>query len=100
MPMLRPVPKNPYKKRKPKHSKRNNFSYKTRKQVYERDKGLCRECGREGTEVHHVRFRSQGGRGLYTNGLLLCRMCHIKMHQDYDLAKKWQDKFTEIYGPN
>ena len=96
--MLRPVPKVTYKRRKPTRRKRNNFSRKVREEIYERDKGLCQECGMQGTEVHHVKFRSGGGRGVVTNGLLLCSTCHMKVHQVRKLARKWQEIYEERYG--
>jgi len=96
--MLRPVPKNPYRKRKPTRRNRNNFSKKVREAIYERDKGLCQECGRPGTEVHHCVFRSAGGRGVFTNGVLLCSRCHMKVHQVKSLADKWRNVMKERYG--
>lgn len=95
---VRAVPKNPYKRRKPTRKKRNNFSREVRKQIYERDNGLCQECGSRGTEIHHVKFRSQGGRGVVTNGLLLCADCHRKIHKIRKFAKKWQEIFEDRYG--
>ena len=96
--MLRPVPKPIRKRRKPTRKQRNNFSQKARQEIYERDEGKCQECFRLGTEIHHVKFRSQGGRGVVTNGLLLCSDCHRKVHQVRKFARKWQEIFEERYG--
>lgn len=95
---VRAVPKVTYKRRKPLRRKRNAFSNKVRQQIYERDEGKCQQCGDVGTEVHHVRFRSQSGRGVYTNGVLLCHSCHRKVHQNRDLALEWQRHFKSKYG--
>ena len=92
------VPKPKHKRRKPTRRQRNSFSKKVRQEIFERDSGLCQECGRPGTEIHHVKFRSQSGRGVFTNGLLLCANCHRQVHQIRKLAEKWQLKFEERYG--
>lgn len=96
--MLRPVPKITYKRRKPIRRKRNNFSQKVRKDIYNRDDGKCQQCGDVGTEIHHVKYRSQGGRGVTTNGLLLCSDCHRIVHQDRNLTLDWQRHFESMYG--
>lgn len=98
MRMIRPVPKPTFKRSKPTRKQRNNFSREVREKIYERDEGKCQECFRIGTEIHHVKFRSQGGRGVVTNGLLLCADCHRKIHQVRKFAKKWQEVFEERYG--
>lgn len=93
-------PKPHHKSRAPRRSKRNEFSKKVREQIYERDDGLCRQCGRPGEEIHHVRYRSHSGRGVFTNGLTLCHRCHQMVHDNPELAAAWQDTFRAIYGPN
>ena len=95
---VRAVPKVTYKRRKPTRRKRNAFSNKVKQQIYERDNGLCQQCGALGTEIHHVKFRSQGGRGVYSNGVLLCRSCHRKVHDNRELALQWQKHFESMYG--
>lgn len=48
--------------------------------VVERDNRLCLICGKAGSHVHHIIFRSHGGRH-YTNNLaLLCFQCHDSLH--------------------
>ena len=98
--MLRPVPKNPYKKRKPTRRKRNNFSNKIRQEIYEECGGKCQQCGGKGQEVHHVMPRSRSGRGVKTNGLLVCQDCHRKIHQDNDLLNDWKRHYKSFYGEN
>lgn len=49
--------------------------------VTARDCGLCRCCGRAGTDRHHLVFRSQGGATSISNVLLLCHEpCHLAVH--------------------
>lgn len=93
-----PVPKPNHDRRAPKQSVRNEFKPSVRKQIYERDNGICRECGRRGEEIHHVVFRSRGGRGVFTNGLTLCNSCHRRIHLNNDLANKWIERFKRRYG--
>ncbi|GGB43446.1 hypothetical protein GCM10011409_21320 [Lentibacillus populi] len=94
------VPKPQHKRRIPKRAKRGEFSKEVRQQVYERDRGLCQQCGRRGEEIHHVKFKSRGGRGVFTNGLTLCHLCHKKVHMNGELTEYWLDFFTDYYGPD
>lgn len=47
-----------------------------KKAVYERDKGLCVVCGRQGLPEAHYIPRSKGGLGIEQNIVCLCRDCH------------------------
>lgn len=40
----------------------------------------CRWCGRPGQEVHHIRYRSEGGSDERSNLVLLCQRCHTRAH--------------------
>lgn len=93
------VPKPSFKRRAPKKSKRGNFSKKVREQIQERDSGQCQQCGQPGHEIHHVKFKSQSGRGVYTNGLTVCSGCHRQIHDNNLLAQKWRNYFKDRYGP-
>jgi len=95
---FRPVPKNPYKPRKPTKANRGKFDEKTRKAIHERDNYSCRVCGIQASQIHHVKFKSANGRGVYTNGLTLCQGCHSDVHKHHEKAKYWQDKFSDMYG--
>lgn len=95
-----PVPKPNFRRRKPKKKKRGAFDKEARQQIIDRDKGLCRCCGKQGSEIHHVKFKSSSGRGVFTNGMLVCQSCHIEIHQDFNLATFWRNKFKELYGDN
>lgn len=97
-----PVPKPNHKRWKMKKSKRSEFSKKVREQIWERDEGLCRNCFSPGHQIHHVKPKGFGneGRGVFTNGLLVCASCHQRIHADPDLMKQWQSTFEKIYGPD
>ena|SRR5690625_3277579 len=92
------IPKPKHKRRVPKQSQRNNFSRKVMQEIYERDNGQCQMCYGQGTEIHHCKFKSQGGRGVATNGLLLCHTCHTKVHRDYELAEQLRRRMIDAYG--
>lgn len=53
---------------------------KAREFVKQRDKGKCRCCARSGAEVHHAKYRSQGGDHDPNNLVLLCKRCHEDIH--------------------
>lgn len=50
-----------------------------REQVKDRDRA-CRGCGGIPSEIHHIKFRSQGGRDELVNLAWLCGRCHRAAH--------------------
>lgn len=54
--------------------------WELRKRVKERDKGMCRVCQKPGVEVHHIEFRSRGGKDETKNLVLLCKPHHDDVH--------------------
>lgn len=96
--MINPVPKPNHKRKAPKRSARGKFSEKVRMAILDRDDGLCRVCKRPAEEIHHVRFRSQAGRGVFTNGLSVCHHCHNDIHKDKEKADFWRNTFETLYG--
>ncbi|MBE7159762.1 MAG: DUF222 domain-containing protein [Williamsia herbipolensis] len=58
------------------------FTGRTRKAIVARDQS-CVMCGNPAswTDVHHIVFHSQGGPTTCDNGCLLCRTCHVAVHQ-------------------
>ena len=54
-------------------------------QVAKRDRGRCRDCGTSGTlktplQYHHLKAWADGGTHTMKNIILLCGMCHAKIH--------------------
>lgn len=93
-----PVPKPNHKRQAPKQSVRNEFKPRVRKQVHERENGLCQNCGGLGNQVHHVKYKSQMGRGVATNGMLVCNTCHDKIHKDKQLSNQWVKVYRDRFG--
>jgi len=53
-----------------------------REQVLRRDGWRCQCCGtRTNLEVHHKKFRSQGGDDSEENLITLCAGCHERLHR-------------------
>ena len=40
----------------------------------------CEYCNAHGSDIHHIKFRSQGGGDNIENLCCLCRECHFKVH--------------------
>jgi|SRR5699024_984339 len=91
-------PKPNFKRRKPKQKQRNNFTYHMRKEVMEHYDGQCQVCYAKAVEIHHVKFKSQGGRNVFTNALPLCQPCHISVHTDFDLAERLRNEMADKFG--
>src|SRR5690625_1963787 len=95
------VPKPNHKRRAPKQSVRNKFSKKVAQEIIDRDDGICQICfSMSGTEIHHIKFRSQGGRGVATNGILLCPHCHRLAHKEWEVAESLRLRAKNKYGPD
>jgi len=92
------VPKPSHSRRIPKQSARNRFTKEVAEQIIERDNNLCQLCFSLGAEIHHVKFKSQGGRGVVSNGLLLCPHCHRLAHQEYEVAESLRQRMIMRYG--
>ena len=40
----------------------------------------CERCGGTAVDIHHIKFKGQGGSDEYVNLIALCRSCHQKAH--------------------
>jgi 5-methylcytosine-specific restriction endonuclease McrA len=40
----------------------------------------CENCGKTAIDIHHLKFRSQGGQDVIENLMALCRECHFEVH--------------------
>lgn len=91
---LRACPKPVYKRYKPSRGTQGEFGTKTRKAILKRDDELCVRCGKQYNEIHHIIFRSQGGRGTKDNGCCVCTTCHILAHRS-DKVRRWFEQYRE-----
>lgn len=91
-------PKPNFKRRVPTRKKRGEFSKETKIKILEFHDYRCLQCGGQAQEIHHCKFKSQGGRGVFSNGMPVCRTCHTRIHQDNNLKLEWQKHFESMFG--
>lgn len=74
--------------RKPPKPRKEDIPVSVRKAVMKRDRMRCRFCGTEAnTQLHHIVYRSQGGKHEESNLITLCLDCHGIVHSD---KKRWK----------
>ena len=71
--------------------------------IGEQDIVLCEVCGAVASDVHHIVYKSQGGKDEIENLIGLCRTCHDRAHfklkpylQKEDLYEKQSFNQTTI----
>lgn len=66
----------------------------------EQDYIPCENCGNRAVDVHHLKFRSQGGEDIPENLMGLCRDCHNRAHGskpfNQELIKKHLSKIKSL----
>jgi hypothetical protein len=66
-----------------------------------REKGLCEHCGKDfksnPSHIHHRKPRSQDGSNRLSNLMLLHKICHIDIHKDVKLLKKYRKASVKSY---
>lgn len=71
-----------------------------RDRVKARDHNRCQVCGRPATSLHHIIFRSQGGKNDVENLVSLCTEHHIGKegpHQSIAWRRYWEQWAAERY---
>ena len=65
---------------KEKHLSIRAFSEKTKREVYEKQNGVCKKCGRHfeinEMEADHITPWCEGGKTILENCQMLCRECN------------------------
>lgn len=74
-----------------KSTRLKNASSKTKRKVWNRDRGICVACTKKGHDIAHYIGKGQQGLGIEQNLVVLCRDCH----HNYDNGKNMQ-KHDEI----
>lgn len=87
---------------RPTKADRGEFPRSVIKQLMERANGRCEACRqREDTETHHIMPKgrmSTPGRGVFTNGLRLCRICHDEIQTNEEELQHWISVYRDRYG--
>ena len=52
---------------------------------------LCESCYMKADDIHHLKYRSQGGKDEISNLMALCRDCHNDAHNEVHDRKYYQD---------
>lgn len=103
-PGTRVAPTKPKRIRKPRrklewHEKKRNAYYLTpewkilRRQVLDRDGGICQYCGEEGIQADHIRPRRKKGADSLDNLACACSSCNrvagAKVFKSFEAKKVW-----------
>lgn len=89
------------KERTYRRSKFDSFEYKKwRKEVYERDGYLCQKCHQKDMRLnsHHIKnyINNKDLRFIVSNGITLCKKCHIEFHHIYGNKNNNQQQLDEF----
>lgn len=58
----------------------------------EQDYIICRGClKRQAGEIHHIKFKSQGGSDEVINLICLCRYCHDRAHKETEFNTRLKE---------
>jgi 5-methylcytosine-specific restriction endonuclease McrA len=86
----------------PSKRQRGKVTKKEYNRAIEANGDACLVCGSKQIEMHHVLFRSKGGRGTWRNLIPLCPEHHrgkTGVHQNKGLMLHFQKRQRELYGP-
>lgn len=92
------VPEKRRKRKAPSTKTRGSISKTEYNRMIEAFGCHCVICGDPRIEAHHVRFRSQGGRGKWRNLAPLCRRCHQAVHQNRAFAERLMAMREDMFG--
>ena len=76
-----------------------NYGYSSRREaILHRDNYTCQCCGKKNCrlEVHHIKFRSNGGTDDEENLITLCEDCHKKVHKGEIVLEKKPKKSKNL----
>lgn len=88
-------------KHQPTRQQRNEFPAHVVAALKREANGKCQCCfDRRDTQTHHVQPRGRNGRGVKTNGMRVCNVCHTRIHDHEDELQYWIDVYASKYGEN
>ena len=65
---------------------------KIREAIAERSGNVCEFCrSARAVQIHHLKFRSQGGQDTENNLIHLCFDCHTKAHNDIETMRIFKE---------
>jgi 5-methylcytosine-specific restriction endonuclease McrA len=82
----------------PKAKVRGEISKKEYNKAIDEFGAYCNICGSPYIEMHHIKFRSQGGRGGYRNLIPLCNAHHRKAHKDREFSERLRFQREKRFG--
>lgn len=91
-------PKPNHKRRKPKRGKRGEITKEQYQLALDWFGDTCNHCNATPIEMHHVVYRSQGGRGGYRNLMPLCKSHHDMAHSSKEFADHLREERAEAFG--
>lgn len=83
-----------------KTKKRNSINNKEYEKMIQEFGSDCFFCKGNGVEAHHVKYRSQGGRGTWRNLRMLCIACHDDLHNFENMRLELQAEHERLFGKN
>lgn len=92
------VPKPKHKRRVPTQKQRNAISKEQYQLALDWFGDSCSICNSKPIELHHIRYRSAGGRGGYRNLIPLCKHHHDKAHKDAGFSQSLHQERVEAFG--
>ncbi|MGM1023458.1 MAG: HNH endonuclease [Bacillota bacterium] len=85
---------------RPSRADRAEFPPEVVSELIEETQGLCQcGCGRKSTQTHHVMPRGRSGRGVKTNAMRVCDVCHDRIQTNEEELQGWITTYSLIYGP-
>jgi hypothetical protein len=82
----------------PPAKQRSAISKKEYTRAVEAFGSVCVFCGSPRVEMHHIRFRSQQGRGNFRNLIPLCKEHHMMAHSNREFNDSLKESRIELYG--
>lgn len=89
------------KKKKNRQKKQNTIKENEYQIAMDKHGDTCFFCGSPNVEAHHVKFRSQGGRGTWRNTRFLCPEHHRgngSPHKSEEIRLMFHDMHVRLYG--